>query len=165
LLADEDASQEDIDAGVEALEAAIAQLEEVEDGTEPEPEVNREALEAAIKAAEDKDEADFTEESWSVLASALEDAKGLLADKNASQEDIDAAVEALETAMEKLVKLDDVEEPEKENGGVNIESDDDEKDNQLPATATNIYNMLGLGAMLLVLGMLLVFIKRKTKNA
>src|SRR5699024_11992400 len=101
----------------EALEAEDAKLEEVENGTEAEPEVNREALEAAIKAAEDKDEADFTEESWSVLASALEDAKGLLADKNASQEDIDAAVEALETAMEDRKRVEEGKEAEPEVSG------------------------------------------------
>src|SRR5699024_1440388 len=85
-----------------------------EEGVDPEPEVNREALEAAIKAAEDKDQAEFTEESWSVLASALEDAKGLLADEDASQEDIDAGVEALEAAIAQLEEVEDGTDPDPE---------------------------------------------------
>ena len=67
------------------------------------PSVDRTALAAAVDAAEDRNEADYTPASWAAFADALAEARGALADTNATQQQIDDATEALTTAQAALV--------------------------------------------------------------
>ena len=66
--------------------------------------VNKDALVAAIEAAEALKESDYTSDSWSVLASALSDAKTVNDSADASQSDVNAAVKALNAAKDALEK-------------------------------------------------------------
>lgn len=65
-------------------------------------EVDTSALEAAIAAAEALDENAYTAESYAAVDDALTDAKAVLADPTATQEEVDAAAKALNDAMDAL---------------------------------------------------------------
>ena len=66
--------------------------------------VDKSELEAAVDEAEALNEEDYTEETWTELAEALETANGIAADKNATQAQVDAAAKALNAAIEALEK-------------------------------------------------------------
>lgn len=66
--------------------------------------VNKDALVAAIEAAEALKESDYTSDSWSVLASALSDARTVNDNAEATQSDVNAAVKALNAARDALEK-------------------------------------------------------------
>lgn len=66
--------------------------------------VNKDALVAAIEAAEALKESDYTSDSWSVLASALSDARTVNDKAEATQSDVNAAVKALNAAKDALEK-------------------------------------------------------------
>lgn len=71
---------------------------------EQKPELDKSALEALIETAEGIKRDEFTEDTVEVLEKALADAKAVLADENATQEEIDAAYDALEAALNGLVE-------------------------------------------------------------
>lgn len=97
VLADPIATQEEVDAAETALREAIAALK-----TADKAEVDTSKLEEAIKKAEKLDKDAYTKESWTVLEGALEDAKAVLADSDATQEEVDAAADALLAAINGL---------------------------------------------------------------
>jgi hypothetical protein len=103
VIADENATQEAVDAALAALATAKAGLE-----TAPPP-VDKEALAELTGAAEALNEAYYTADSWASFATALASAKAVLADGNATQFAVDAAVVALTTAKEALVIKPDLE--------------------------------------------------------
>lgn len=63
---------------------------------------NKQALEAAIKDAESKVEANYTEDSWAAMQTALQSAKALRDQIDAAQVDVDAAAKALNEAIAAL---------------------------------------------------------------
>lgn len=63
---------------------------------------DKSALEKLAAAAEALDEADYTPRSWAVLQEALESAKAVIANDDASREEIDRAVEELNGACDAL---------------------------------------------------------------
>jgi len=89
----EEATQEQIDAALASLNAAMKALEE-------KVIVDKTALDKAIVEAEALNEKDYTAESWAVLSEALADAKALT--EEATQEQVDAALAALNTAIKGL---------------------------------------------------------------
>lgn len=66
-------------------------------------EVDTSALTAAIAAAEALDQNAYTADSYAAVESALTEAKAVLADPTATQEEVDAAAKKLEDAMDALV--------------------------------------------------------------
>ena len=101
VLKDEAATQEAVDAAYNELAAAVAQLAE---RPEEPGAVDKSGLEALVNAVADKKASDYTKDSWKTFESALKDAQAVLADENATQEQIDAAQAALEEAVRGLVK-------------------------------------------------------------
>ena len=95
-----DADQTAVDAAEKALTDAQKALVSV---TPQPPVVDKTKLETAIKAAEQLKEEDYTAESWKGFKDALDAAKKVYADENATQEEVDAAEKALTDAREKLV--------------------------------------------------------------
>lgn len=95
VLEDPTATQSEIDAAAEALEEAIAALEE-----KP---VDKSQLEKAIKDAESKTKKDYTKKSWDVMQAALKVAEKVMKDEDATQEEVDAATDALNKAIKALV--------------------------------------------------------------
>ena len=71
---------------------------------EEKPPVDKDALLKAIEAAEKLDESLYTEETWSVFAKALENAKAVAKDENATDEVIENAVKELIAAQNALAK-------------------------------------------------------------
>lgn len=65
--------------------------------------VDTSKLEEAIAAAEELKASDYTAESWSDLEEALAEAKAVLADENATQEQVDAATAKLNAAIDALI--------------------------------------------------------------
>ena len=57
-------------------------------------------------------EKDYTADSWKGYQEAMDTAKKVLADENATQEEVDAASTALKNAVDKLVKVDEQKKPE-----------------------------------------------------
>ena len=96
VLADPTATQSEIDAAAEALEEAIAALEEY---VEP---VDKSELEEAIEKAEKLKKADYTKKTWDAMQAALKIAEQVMADEDATQEEVDAAADALNKAIKAL---------------------------------------------------------------
>lgn len=185
VLADEDATQEDVDEAVANIELAIAGLVEVE--PEPEdPEVDTSELEALLSKAATYDPDAYTEETYTVLTTAASNALTVLANEDATQEDVDTAVTDLKAALAGLEEIEEEpEQPKEEPKEPEVETEDpkiketdtketddnkespvnvtDGNDNVLPKTATNQFNWLIGGLIMLMIGSSTLFIrKRKT---
>ena len=91
-----DATQEEVDAQVTALNAAI-------NGLELKQEVNKISLKTVINIAAAKKEADYTPDSFAKLTEELAAARKCYADPDATQEEVDAQVAALREATQSLV--------------------------------------------------------------
>ena len=97
VLADPTATQSEIDEAAAALEEAIAALEEY---VEP---VDKSELEKAIADANSKVKKDYTKKSWDAMKAALKVAEKVMKDEDATQEEVDAAADALNKAIKALV--------------------------------------------------------------
>ncbi|GIP17363.1 hypothetical protein J40TS1_30050 [Paenibacillus montaniterrae] len=107
VLADPTATQEEVNAALEALETAhenLVPVPVVPTVDKSKLEAKSEEIDEAISTGELKEEA-YTEASWQALEEALTEAKAVLADPTATQEEVNAALEALETAHENLVPV------------------------------------------------------------
>lgn len=82
---------------VAALSGALGNLEQEEKTDKAELQKNFDQMKALKEGGRT-----FTEKSWSVMAAALQEAERILADENASQEEVDGAVEALLAAYRQL---------------------------------------------------------------
>lgn len=94
VLDDGNATAEEIAGAIEALNTAKDQLVGRADKT---------TLEELIDSVADYKEDNYTTDTWSEFADALADAEAVLADDNASEEEVSAAVEALDAAKAGLV--------------------------------------------------------------
>ena len=125
---DESASQEQVDAQVTALEEAVNALEEI---SEPVPTPDRSALADKISEAEKLSVAEdvYTAESMAALKQAVSDAKAVYDNAEASQEEIDAQVSALQTAIDGLKKADSgkPQNPDEEKPGQGGSGDQEQK--------------------------------------
>ncbi|MCI5924753.1 MAG: discoidin domain-containing protein [Oscillospiraceae bacterium] len=88
-------TQDEVDAAAAALNDAIDALTEKADTT---------ALEAAIGEADALNEDDYTPSTWAGLGEPLADAKAVLADPEATQDEVDAAAAALNDAIDALAE-------------------------------------------------------------
>lgn len=93
--ANETATQEEVNAAYAALLEKVHLLDFTG---------NTENLQVLVDTADGKVESMYTAESWAPFAEALKVAKKVLANANALQEEIDAAHDALQSAMNGLVK-------------------------------------------------------------
>ncbi|WP_418431225.1 DUF5695 domain-containing protein [Blautia sp.] len=65
---------------------------------------NKDTLRKAVEAAEEKQETDYTEDSWKIFDRALKNAKEVLNDIYTDQEQVDNALDSLMEAMENLTE-------------------------------------------------------------
>ena len=93
------AMQAEVDAAVAALDIAMEALKEKADKTE---------LNALIERAKEKNEADYTTESFETFKTALETAEKAAENENATQAEVDAVKTALAEAMQNLVEKQEV---------------------------------------------------------
>ncbi len=87
---------------------SFLRLNWLSEAPEPEP-TDKTALEAAVLAAESLDPSDFTPGSWAAVTKALDAARVLLGDEEATQEELDRATLNLNLALEGLVEIGDIE--------------------------------------------------------
>ena len=101
VIADDSATQQDVDNALKALTDAYAGL--TEKTPEPAP-VSKSELDKKIKAieAEKLDGSKYTAESWKAFETALAHAKAVIASDSATQQDVDTALSALQDAISKL---------------------------------------------------------------
>ena len=127
-------SEDDVAALKAALEAAIAGLVAYADYT---------ALDALIASVDSLVEADYTAESWAAVKAAITEANTLKSNKEATAAQADAALAALQAAIDSLVAAaaptEPATEPVKEGGCGGV----------IGATAVVITAVLGLGAVVL----------------
>ena len=100
VLADEEATQEEVDAVTNDLQSAINGLIKIPDITP----VDKGGLEKVIAEAKEKKQEDYTGESWAVFVNALQKAEDVYKNAAAKQEEVDAQKAALQEAMDALVK-------------------------------------------------------------
>ena len=93
---------EDEDATPELVDEAYRKLNEAINGLTPKKQVDKSELQKWIDEAGNKNKDEYTEESWASFETALNDAKGVFANENASQNDVDQACESLSKAIEEL---------------------------------------------------------------
>ncbi|CQR48488.1 Endo-alpha-N-acetylgalactosaminidase precursor [Paraliobacillus sp. PM-2] len=160
-----EATQGDVDEALAALTTAHEGLKEAEEPTESEDPADKTALEEKIAEVEDLDETAYTEESWTTLTEALAVAKIVASETNATQDNVDEALAALTAAHEDLKEAEESTEPgEPGADGKPGENGDSDKDNNLPNTATNMFNWLALGLLIIGMGALLVVVRRKKES-
>lgn len=100
VLNNENATQEEVNQAAEELRQAQANLKKAEQPAA----VDKTELNKALKKAEGLKKSDYTEKSWNALMEVLEQAKAISEQKDASQSDVDTALENLNTAIKGLVK-------------------------------------------------------------
>ena len=111
----------DVQLALANLVDAISGLEAAET-PEPTP-ADKDKLTEVVNNCAGLEEKNFTADSWKVYKAAYEKAMAVLADENASQADVDAAVAALKAAYAGLVKADDG------NGGNNNQGNNNQGNN------------------------------------
>ena len=140
VLADENASQEEVDAAEKAVQAAQKALVEKET-PKPEAPVKKDELKAAVEDATKVvgDTEQYTEESLAALQSAIDAANAVLQNPEATQAEIDAAVKAVKEAKEALkVKEDKKDDNNKSDDKKDDEKkDDNKKDDSNSGTSNN----------------------------
>ena len=135
VLADENASQEEVDAAEKAVQEAQKALVEKET-PKPEAPVKKDELKAAVEDATKVvgDTEQYTEESLAALQAAIDEANAVLDNPEATQAEIDAAVKAVKEAKEALkVKEDKKDDSNKGDD----KKDDNKKDDGNSGTSNN----------------------------
>ena len=99
VLADEDATQAQVDAAASGLNNAVAALVELT------PTVDKSQLQSAVNAAAAIDLSLYTAGSAASVTAALNTANAVLADEDATQAQVDAAASGLNNAVAALVEL------------------------------------------------------------
>ncbi|NAE29970.1 polysaccharide lyase family 8 super-sandwich domain-containing protein [Enterococcus hirae] len=98
VLTDPRATQSEVDEAVQAVRKAIEQLQEV-------TKVDKTALEKIVEEKQNRNESDYTKESWKVFTKAMELAQAVLTDPKATQAEVDEAVQAVRKAIEQLQEV------------------------------------------------------------
>ena len=98
VLTDPKATQAEVDEAVQAVRKAIEQLQEV-------TKVDKTALEKLVEENQNRNESDYTKESWKVFTKAMELAQAVLTDPKATQAEVDEAVQAVRKAIEQLQEV------------------------------------------------------------
>lgn len=95
VLDNENAVQDEADQALKTLNDAVAQILE---------KANKEALQKAVQELPDYNQSIYTKDSWNHFARTLENAKKVLADENAVQQDADDALKALNDGIAQLLE-------------------------------------------------------------
>ncbi len=101
VLNDDAASQEDINKAVSALNSALSNLKEK---TDEEDKADKSELQKLYDKHKNDKQGSYTDASWKQFQSAMEAAKVVLDNEDASQADVDKAVDSLEKAVKNLKK-------------------------------------------------------------
>lgn len=116
VLNNADATQDEVEEAKAALLAALEALEAPETVEPDRTELVKAILTGGLL---EEHSSEYTSESWAVLEAALAEAFAVLEDKNATQEEIDAAAAKLNAAIAALVKADSSDD---DNSGSDVNS-------------------------------------------
>ena len=149
IFAKTNTTQEEVDNATTALKDAINNLVKVT--------VDKTVLEQTINSTNDLNEKDYTAESWNALQKVLDQAKIVLADEDATQEEVDAMVKELQDAITNLVEKEDdieggqipTENPKKPNNNEENPKKVKTGDNNLIWTWTSLMSISIVGLFIL----------------
>jgi len=146
ILANKDATQEEVDAAYNALQNAIFGLRLIPD---------KDKLDDLIKEAEKTDFEKYTEESGVVLRTAIANAKAVFADENATETDVKNAEKELKTAMKglKVASNDEKDNQGNSNGGTSASKADENSPKTRDAAPVAATGAVMLAAFALVVAM------------
>ncbi|MBS3681472.1 FIVAR domain-containing protein [Ornithinibacillus massiliensis] len=105
--------------------------------------VDKQALKEQVELGDKLDASDYSKQSWAAYQKALKQAKDVLANPNATQAEVNEALDQLLNTKNNLKEI--------------------TVENKLPQTSTNLYEWLLLGISLLLVGFVLIITQRKTK--
>ena len=148
---DSNATQEQVDKALKTLDDAIKGLEAPSDTSE---------LETVIDKANKLDASKYTEKSWNALQNAIDAGNKVLENKDATQEEINAAVDAINNAIDKLeVKPVDPDKPAKPEKPI------DPVKPTKPGVATgDNTNFMAIGTLLVAATGIALLKKKKKEN-
>lgn len=148
---DSNATQEQVDKALKTLDDAIKGLKAPSDTSE---------LETVIDKANKLDASKYTEKSWNVLQNAIDAGNKVLENKDATQEEINAAVDAINNAIDKLeVKPVDPDKPAKPEKPI------DPVKPTKPGVATgDNTNFMAIGTLLVAATGIALLKKKKKEN-
>lgn len=135
VIVDENAMEEEVSNTYESLIRAFLQLR-----LKP----NKDRLQDLIEKVEELDSDKYTEESWNNLKDRLNDAKYIMTNEEATEEDIEKATNALEIALEELVIADasDVNNGNNNNSGAESGNGNNSPENNSSNSNVNNSNKL-----------------------
>lgn len=151
VVNDENAMQEEVNTTYESLMRAFANLRLIPD---------KSMLEGLVKQADTYKAKDYTKESYAVLKDAKKEAKKIINDKDASQEQVTASEEHLTAAIKQLVPSSlpsiDPEKPSTSNPSGEV----------TPPTGdtTSTTGLIVLGSLAVLSAGILVYRKKKTSK-
>ena len=135
---DKDATAEEIQTAYENLQTAIEGLKK-EEPVDPEPTpdpVNKDALWALLEKYDGYVASDYTADSWAAFYASYQTASAVYLNEDATQDDVDAAIAALERTGAALVPASQSEDP-----GTTPEIDPDNEYNQTEKPADTSASM------------------------
>jgi len=152
-------TQEEINEAVTTLQAAINALEEVEE--EPTPVVDKTELQNLYDSSKEISKEGYTEESYKAFEDALAEAKAVLENEEATQDDVSAAYSKLYDAVKALEKASDDDQDE-DKPSVDDGKDEDtekapEEGGAETGDSTSIVPFISLAAAMMVI----LFIMKK----
>ena len=113
---------------------------------EPEPTDPKADLRKEVESASKLDEKDYTADSWKVFAAALDNAKAVLEDKDATEAQISGALTTLKSATAALAKAGDTGKPDDDDKPSAVKPND--KGNGLSKTGASVA-VIGVAMLLL----------------
>ena len=123
--------------------------------------VDKSELEDLVKSCEGKNEADYTVESWSKFNDALNEARLVLNNPDATQEGVDNVVNSLKNALSNLKEIEKETPKDEDNNNAGKEENDNEGSNP-PKTGDVSSPIMALASILTLSGVYL-FKNRKHK--
>ena len=149
VLANVDATQEEVDSAYEVLIRAYLDLRLIP---------NKDLLAELINKANSLNAANYSAKSWSVMTNALEEAKAVLANENADEAAVKAAIEGLQAGIDNLVANSSTSV--KPGDTTNLINSGDKTVSVDTGDTTNMISVLGLMASLSTIA----YLKKKRFN-
>ena len=149
VLANVDATQEEVDSAYAALIRAYLDLRLIP---------NKDLLAELINKANSLNAANYSAKSWSVMTNALEEAKAVLANENADEAAVKAAIEGLQAGIDNLVANSSTSV--KPGDTTNLINSGDKTVSVDTGDTTNMISVLGLMASLSTIA----YLKKKRFN-
>lgn len=172
IFENEEATQKQVDEAVSILEDAIKQLVKSSDEKPVDPSlVDKSNLGEIINKANTLNKDKYTEETWKKLQEALDNAKEVLNNTDAKEEEVNLAIKNLDNAINELqdIKITPatppVVPPATSSSTTNITSDNSNNSGKLPNTGDTVSGGIALfGIVASLLGTFMIKKRRKSKE-